>query len=65
MSQIEASHMELRDGPSGLRPRIGKACHSAIAYFPQGAGIGYFVQRLRLLFEVYTAEEMRGRVGFL
>jgi len=39
--------------------------HSGIVYFPQRTGIGYMVKQLVLLYEVYTAEEMRGRVEFL
>ena len=39
--------------------------HSGIVYFPQGAGIGYMVKQLVLLYAVCTAAEMRGRVEFL
>jgi hypothetical protein len=39
--------------------------HSGIAYFHQGVGIGYIVGQLLLLHQLYTAEEMRGRVEFL
>jgi hypothetical protein len=39
--------------------------HCGIVYFPQGAGIGYIVSQLLLLFSVCSAEELVGRVEFL
>ncbi len=39
--------------------------HWGIAYFPQGAGIGYMVSQLLLLFGVCGAEDMQNRLEFL
>ena len=38
--------------------------HSGIAYFPQGVGIGYIVSHLMLMFEVCSAEDMKGKIEY-
>ena len=38
--------------------------HSGIAYFPQGAGIGYLVSHLHLMYEVCSAEDMMGKIEY-
>ena len=40
------------------------APHSGIAYFRQGAGIGYIVSNLLLMFEVCSAEDMAGKIEY-
>jgi Domain of unknown function (DUF5615) len=39
--------------------------HAGIAYAPQGTSIGQLVRGLMLITEIYTAEELTGRVEFL
>jgi len=41
------------------------SAHAGIAYAPQGSSIGQLVRGLMLLTEIYTAEELTGRVEFL
>ena len=39
--------------------------HTGIVYAPQGTPIGVMVRSLVLITEVYTAEEMKGRIEYI
>ena len=41
------------------------SAHAGIVYAPQGTSIGQLVRGLMLITEIYTAEDLMGRVEFL
>ena len=48
-----------------LRLSAGGASHAGIAYVRQNTPIGYIVQGLTLIYQVFSFDEMKNRIEFL